>query len=87
MLPVIKSEGAASITFSLPVMNAARHVVVAMTGASKAHAVKLALETQVPPGDFPAQMVKPVQGGQLTWVLDVGAASDLAITKGMAALL
>lgn len=37
----------ASITLSLPVMRAARHAVVAATGASKAPAIRTALETQV----------------------------------------
>jgi 6-phosphogluconolactonase/glucosamine-6-phosphate isomerase/deaminase len=41
---VARSEGPASITLSLPVMNAAAHSVIAMTGEKKAPAVKKALE-------------------------------------------
>jgi 6-phosphogluconolactonase/glucosamine-6-phosphate isomerase/deaminase len=41
ILPVLKGEGApSSITFSLALMNAGSKVVVSLTGASKAAAVK-----------------------------------------------
>jgi len=86
VLPVVKAEGAASITFTLPVMNAARHTLVALTGGKKADAVRRALQERMPPGDFPAQMVRPTPGG-LTWVLDAGAASDLDVVRGSKALI
>lgn len=81
--PVVKGEGPASITLSLPVMNAAAHSVIAMTGEKKAPAVKKALEEKVAPGAFPAQQVKP---RTMVWLLDTGAASALRAVSGVAAL-
>jgi 6-phosphogluconolactonase/glucosamine-6-phosphate isomerase/deaminase len=67
-------------------MNSAQAVVIAMTGASKADAVKTCLEdSSFKRGDFPAQMVRC--GGGVTWLLDDGAASKLEAAKGTAALL
>lgn len=47
-----------SITFSLPVMNAARHAVVAMVGDGKAGAVHTALLDHKGPAGFPAQQAR-----------------------------
>jgi len=80
VLPVEKSNPPASITFSLPVMNAARRVILAVTGGSKSGAVKKALEEKVKPGEFPAQMLVP-DGYRAIWLLDEAAASDLTLLK------
>jgi hypothetical protein len=56
-----------------------------MAGASKADAVRLCLEQQVAPGEFPAQMVRCAGG--VAWILDAGAASKLGAASGVAALL
>lgn len=81
VLPVDKGKPPASVTFSLPVMNAARHAVVAMVGEGKAKAVQTALEDRK--GGFPAQLVKPKK---LTWILDKGAASALPALAGVSSL-
>ena len=86
ILPVVKKEGPSPITFSLSMMNSARTVVVSLTGEKKAAAVKHALETKVAEGEFPGAMVKP-NGGRLVWMIDNGAASDLAAYNGVKALL
>jgi 6-phosphogluconolactonase len=86
VLPVQKGSGPGSITLSLPVMNAARKVIMCMAGASKADAVRLCLEERVPAGEFPAQLVTCKMGG-VAWLLDAGAASKLAAANGVAALL
>lgn len=80
VLPVEKSNPPASITFSLPVMNAARRVILAVSGGSKNGAVKKALEEKVKPGEFPAQMLLP-DGYRAIWLLDEAAASDLTLLK------
>ena len=67
-------------------MSAARRVVLAMSGASKADAVRLCLQDQQAPGAFPAQMVR-CPAGEVTWLLDAGAASKLDAAPGVAALL
>lgn len=65
------------ITMTMPVINAARHVVMVATGESKADIVQRALETQALPGSVPAQMLAPVDG-KLTWMLDANSASLLS---------
>lgn len=54
---------------------------VCLTGASKAAAAKTALETAVPRGDFPAQLVQP-DLSPAVWLLDEASAAELALVKG-----
>ena len=54
---------------------------VCLTGASKAAAAKTALETAVPRGDFPAQLVQP-DLAPAVWLLDEAAAADLSLVRG-----
>mmetsp|Transcript_21975 Transcript_21975/g.54149 ORF Transcript_21975/g.54149 Transcript_21975/m.54149 type:complete len:183 (-) Transcript_21975:22-570(-) len=77
ILAAVKDSAPASITMSLGVMNAAKCVVISMTGESKAAAVKKALEDKDEPGTFPVQMLAPQDG--VTFVCDKGAAKDLSI--------
>jgi 6-phosphogluconolactonase len=66
-----------SITFSLPVMNAAKEVVVLALGAEKAKTLEVALKEDA--GDSgkscPAQAVHPKEVS--TWILDADAAELL----------
>eukprot|EP00803_Ostreobium_quekettii_P009307 evm.model.scf_1138.7 EVM.evm.TU.scf_1138.7 scf_1138:48967-50103(-) len=68
------------ITLSMPVINAAREVVVVAMGEGKAEAVQRVLEVQALPGALPAQLVRPAEGS-LTWVLDYGSARDLNVAE------
>ncbi len=56
------------LTLTLPVINAARHVLVLATGSSKARAVARALIGE-PGSDSPASLVRPDQG-QVIWLID-----------------
>ena len=79
-LGVVKSKPPASITLTLPVINAATQKVCAMTGrdkktgGTKAAAVARAIEGSDPRGAFPAQ---GLQGA--TWILDALAAEELTL--------
>lgn len=66
------------ITFSLPVINSAKQVVIVAFGGGKAEIVQRALEVQALPGALPAQLVQP-QAGSLTWYLDSDSAQSLHI--------
>lgn len=77
MLHVEQEGKPPSITLSLPVMNAAKEVVVVAMGAEKAEALKVALKEDA--GDSgkscPAQAVHPKEVS--TWILDINAAALL----------
>jgi 6-phosphogluconolactonase len=66
------------ITMTLPVINAAKEVVIVAFGAGKAEIVQRALEVQALPGSLPAQLVRP-ESGKLTWYLDCESAQNLSI--------
>lgn len=62
------------VTLTLPVINAAHHVLFLVTGATKAETLQAVLEG--PDGRFPAQQIRPASG-HLIWLVDVAAASQL----------
>ena len=77
-LGVVKEKPPASITLTLPVINAAATKACAMTGrdkktgGTKAAAVAQAIEGNDPPGAFPAQGLEGA-----IWILDTLAAENL----------
>lgn len=68
--------GTPRVTFTLPLINAARRVVFVVTGAAKAPVVRRVLAPS--PGDptLPAALVQP-HAGQVTWLLSEDAATLL----------
>jgi len=64
------------LTFTPPILNAAKHILFLVTGAEKADAVRAVLEGDYQPEEYPAQIVRPTQG-EVTWMLDTAAASTL----------
>jgi 6-phosphogluconolactonase len=67
---------ASRITFTLPVLNAAGRVVFLVSGSDKAPAVHAVLETDAPGAQYPSKLVRPTEG-QLIWIVDRAAASQL----------
>ena len=68
------------ITFTLPVINAAKEIAFVALGESKAEIVQRALEVQALPGALPAQLVRP-ESGKVKWLLDVQSAQTLDIAS------
>jgi 6-phosphogluconolactonase len=64
------------LTFTPPVLNAARHILFLVTGDEKADAVRAVLEGDYQPDEYPAQIVQPTRG-EVTWMLDTAAAAKL----------
>lgn len=64
------------VTFTYPVLNAARNILFLVAGEKKAPAVHSILETNVTCQARPAACVQPTDG-RLIWLLDKGAASQL----------
>jgi 6-phosphogluconolactonase len=66
------------ITFTLPVLNAAREVAFLVSGTDKAEALKAVLEGNAPGEQYPSKLIKP-DDGKLIWFVDRAAASGLSI--------
>jgi 6-phosphogluconolactonase len=64
------------LTFTPPLLNAARQVLFLVTGAEKADAVQAVLEGEYDPDEYPAQIVRP-DNGEVVWMLDNAAAAKL----------
>lgn len=64
------------LTFTPPLLNAARHVLFLVTGSEKADALQAVLEGSYQPEEYPAQIVRPPHG-EVTWMLDTAAAGKL----------
>ena len=65
------------ITFTLPVLNAARCVAFLVSGADKAAVLHEVLEGKAPGEKYPSKLVRP-SAGKLIWFVDRAAASDLS---------
>ena len=68
------------ISFTFPLINAARCVAFLVSGTDKAPVLKSVLEENVPGEQYPAKMVNPTTG-KLIWFLDRAAASGLTQPK------
>jgi 6-phosphogluconolactonase len=68
------------LTFTPPLLNAARNVLFLVTGSDKAEALHAVLEGPHNPDEYPAQIVRP-PNGEVTWMVDTAAAAKLQ-TKG-----
>ena len=62
------------VTLTSPAINAARQVLFLVAGLAKAEILGAMLEG--PEGRYPAQLIRPT-AGQLTWLMDTAAASQL----------
>jgi 6-phosphogluconolactonase len=70
------------ITFTYPVLNAARSVAFLVSGTDKAPALHAILENETALGEhYPAKLVHP-NDGKLIWFLDKAAASELSNKVG-----
>ncbi|NXY13249.1 6PGL phosphogluconolactonase, partial [Atrichornis clamosus] len=68
------------VTMTLPLLNAARRVLLVATGASKAAVLKRILEGREEE-PLPAARVRP-RSGRLRWLLDEAAARELRVPAG-----
>jgi 6-phosphogluconolactonase len=65
------------ITFTLPVLNAARCIAFLVSGTDKATALSEVLEGSAPGEKYPSKLVRP-SDGKLIWFVDRAAASELS---------
>jgi 6-phosphogluconolactonase len=64
------------LTFTPPLLNAAKNVLFLVTGSDKADALQAVLEGEYQPEEYPAQIVRPTNG-EVVWMLDKAAAKNL----------
>jgi len=69
------------VTFTLPLLNAARQVLFLVSGDKKAQMVHEILDEQASVDSHPAGGVDPLNG-TVTWLLDEGAATKLVTPRG-----
>lgn len=70
------------ITFTLPLLNAARTVAFLVSGTDKAAILHEVLEGNAPGEKYPSRLVKPTDG-HLTWFVDRAAASELKLVPSI----
>ena len=68
------------VTFTAPLINAARHVAFMVEGAGKAQMLWNVLEGPYQPDVWPSQLIQPVSG-KLHWLLDAAAAAKVEATS------
>lgn len=68
------------LSFTLPVLNAARCVAFLVSGTDKASVLKSVLQDNVSGEQYPSKLVNP-ENGKLIWFLDRAAASGLSQQK------
>jgi len=65
------------LTFTPPLINAARQVVFLVSGSGKAPVLQQVLQGEYQPELLPSQVVSP-NHGMLTWLVDTAAAAELS---------
>jgi 6-phosphogluconolactonase len=68
------------LTFTPPLLNAARNILFLVTGGEKADALQAVLEGPYQPDEYPAQIVHPTNG-EVVWMVDTDAAKNIHISK------
>ena len=67
------------VTFTAPLINAARYVAFLVEGAGKSETLWRVLEGPYQPDVLPSQLIQPVSG-QAHWILDAAAAAKIQST-------
>lgn len=76
-VPKLKST---RITFTAPLINAARNVVYLLSGAGKSEALSILWHAPFSPEQFPAQLIHPVEG-TLTFLVDKDVMGDIPLPE------
>ncbi|QQL49582.1 6-phosphogluconolactonase [Mucilaginibacter ginkgonis] len=72
----LKSQNMYRITFTAPLINKAKEIILMLYGNEKAEALYEVLEGERNPDLYPAQLLNPVNGN-ITWLIDKTIAKDL----------
>lgn len=69
------------LTFTPPLLQAARHILFMVTGADKAEALRAVLEGPYQPEEYPAQFIAKEAKGEVVWMVDTTIAQQIRITQ------
>ncbi|MFP4053444.1 MAG: 6-phosphogluconolactonase [Phycisphaerae bacterium] len=78
----VPALGRSRMSFTYPLINAARHIIMMVTGEDKAEAVRRLLQDSPDAWHIPAAGVVPYNNGELTLVLDALAARNTGMLPG-----
>jgi 6-phosphogluconolactonase len=78
----VPALGRSRMSFTYPLINAARHIIMMVTGEDKAGAVQRLLQDSPDAWHLPAAGVVPYNNGELTLVLDALAARNTGMLPG-----
>jgi 6-phosphogluconolactonase len=65
------------ITFTVPLINAARNIIFLVAGTNKQPALHKIFHENIDPKDYPSKLIQP-QDGRLWWLLDADAGEQLS---------
>ncbi len=68
------------VTFTFPILNAARNILFLVSGSDKATALREVVEGDVQANDFPAGGIRP-SAGTVTWIVDLAASAKLDMSR------
>lgn len=71
------ADATTRLSLTLPVLNNAKHILLAATGSEKAHLIKTIFEPTLPTKKLPIEMIQPKRG-TVTWFIDQAAAQELS---------
>ncbi|HMJ47033.1 MAG TPA: 6-phosphogluconolactonase [Ferruginibacter sp.] len=71
----LEEQQVARITFTVPLINNAKHILFLVTGKEKAGMLFKVLEGKARPGKYPAKMIRAGKGKKIYWYADKAAAS------------
>ncbi|MGH2510855.1 MAG: 6-phosphogluconolactonase [Ktedonobacteraceae bacterium] len=69
------------LTFTPPLLHAARHLLDLVTGADKAEAFQTVLSSSYQPEEYPAQLITKQAQGEVVWMVDPAIAQNTRIQQ------
>jgi len=79
LITVGRKDGQPRLTFTVPLINAARCVLFLVTGENKQTALTQVFAPAADAHQYPSRLIQPVQG-ELIWLLDAAAGAHLTAT-------
>lgn len=69
------------LTFTPPLLHAARNLLYLVTGADKAEALQAVLSSTYQPDEYPAQLITKQAQGEVVWMVDAAVAQHIRVQQ------